>query len=187
MRGTRSLAALASIVVVLGLGAAHASATARANPLTVLQGAVTTGAAGPQVIDGACPNTTDRSYPRGTEDPHQIWSVQIGADGEQLAVSLCWQVTGALGGNFLDRRSTFAVTNATGSVRGTATGFIEFSHDTFDFTLGVTRATGSLQGATGSLTLFGCELAGGTILGAVRTQPLDPATYPRPYPKACFA
>ena len=165
-------------------------ASAKTATLKAVTGKIAFGSTSEVVEDGSCPNTKDPSFPPGTEEPHQIFSAAIARGGgfEALGVSVCYEVSGALGGVTVDK-GTFKLKASGGALEGTVAGSVAFQKlNLFDLTLTVTHGSGKFRGITGALTFYGCHRDGGPIEagGGVRMRPLDPNRYPHPYPPACF-
>lgn len=164
-------------------------ASASTPSLRPVTGPMLSGSTSEQVVDGFCPDTSDPGFPPGAEEPHQLWSADIahGNGVESLGLGMCWQVTGALGGNGIDL-GTFKLIAAHATLKGTLSGAESYNrYNLFDFTLHIASGTGRLKGATGTLTFYGCENGGGTIVaGALRTRPLNSSKFPHPYPPLCF-
>ncbi len=182
-----SRACVAALVLAV-LGVLALAAPAGAAPATRFTGAVQSGSAGPQVTDGTCPDATDPSFPPGTEEPHQVWTVTAGEHKrlQTITLDLCWAVTGALGGESLDI-GTFTSQAANGTLTGTVSGFAGFALNIdFVFTLHITGGTGQLAHAKGDLVLSGCQQTTDVFAGPVLTASLGTA-FSGTFPPVCFA
>ncbi len=163
--------------------AVPASASQRAT-LDSVTGRFKHGSVSQLVQDGACPDAPldgDPSNPPVAEQHQIIGAKMFTPHYESVGVSVCWDNSSALGGDFVDR-GRFKIITDTGTLAGKIGGSIDYSHNIFTLTLKVVSGTGDLSGATGTLHLVGCSQRGGRAIAAkLRTTAVQSA------PPACLA
>jgi hypothetical protein len=160
-------AAVVLAVVALLPGAAYAGGNA-AQP-GALTGSMTVGVNGAAVTDGTCPVTNDTGTP--LEELRQYWAASIVHRNrvEFLGIKMCWTVTGALGGDFVDF-GHFEMSTHGGTISGNVSGTVGFeANDNFDFVLHVRHGTNRFHDLEGDLTFSGCTpdwFNGGRLIAA---------------------
>ena len=148
----------AAVVVLLTMWAMATPAWAcRALPLHAANGTLLAGKAGRQVIDGTCPDNDDPEVYDGPM-PHEHWSAEVQADAfrERLSIDACVEISGAMGGRWLQSGS-FRIVTPQGNLFGTITGGVGYSRiDTFTITLHVLGGTRRFAGSSGTRVFVGC-------------------------------
>jgi hypothetical protein len=182
----RGLFGAAVVLAVVALVPQAAYAGGSGSHPASLTGPMTAGVNGAAVTDGTCPVTNDTGTP--LEELRQYWaaSIQHGNRVEFLGIKMCWTVTGALGGDFVDF-GRFEMSTHGGTISGRVTGVVGFEqNDNFDFVLHVRHGTGRFHDLQGVLTFSGCtpdwfhgaQLIAAKITAGDTGYDMDPRCFP---------
>ena len=171
----RRLACGGVLVALLGI-ASPAAACARL-PLSSVHGQIVSGRAERPIIDGWCPLNDSPEIYDGPE-PHEHWTMTIDTPSgeERLTIDACVEVSGAMGGRWL-QSGRFRLETPNGNLGGRISGGVGYGrNDSFAIDLKVVWGSAGYKGSVGARFVRGCfgPDAATITRGRLRaTRPLD--------------